>query len=90
MLSPPSQSLSARFGKVVAPRASEPWHCAQLFRYRRWPIPMAFSSAASCSAVMVAYLAYTGAMAARAFSCSASYWPTLDHFSRPGALPMPG
>jgi len=28
--SPPcSQSLSARFGKPLLPRASEPWHCAQ-------------------------------------------------------------
>ena len=29
---PHSQSLSVRFGKPLLPRASEPWHCAQLLQ----------------------------------------------------------
>jgi len=29
-------------------------------------------------------------MASRALACSASYWPTLLHFSVPGLVPRPG
>ena len=53
-------------------------------------MPIAAGSCASCSAVIDTYLAYTGGIAARAFSCSASYWPMLVHFSEPAFLPSPG
>jgi hypothetical protein len=46
---PCSQSVSARFGKPLLPRASEPWHWAQLFMNRRSPMAMACGSPATSS-----------------------------------------
>ncbi|MNL37971.1 hypothetical protein D3C87_1601500 [compost metagenome] len=50
---PCSQSPSVRLGKLGPPLASEPWHCAQLFRNRRWPISRAPASCEICGTVMV-------------------------------------
>ena len=46
---PCSQSASVRLGKPLLPRASEPWHCAQLFMNRRSPMARACGSRATSS-----------------------------------------
>ena len=54
---PQSQSPSARFGKPLLPRASEPWHWAQLFMNRRSPIAWACVSLAISGTGIAAYFA---------------------------------
>src|SRR5438093_6069619 len=87
---PCSQSLSVRSGKPLLPRASEPWHIAQLLTNSRSPTPMACPSLASCSAGKAARRAYKGAVASAASRSSAACCAVLLHLSDPSALPRPG
>ena len=87
---PCSQSASVRLGKPLEPRASEPWHCEQLFMNRRSPMAWACGSLATNSGAMAVNLAYRGASAKLAFFTSASYWPTAVQPSWPVDLPRPG
>ena len=43
-----------------------------------------------CFSSIAAKRAYSGAIAARARACSASYWPVLVQFNEPLAEPRPG
>ena len=73
---PCSQSLSVRLGKPLEPRASEAWHCAQLFMYSRSPIACAWGSRDSAANGIAAKAAYTGAVAVSMAWTSAVYCPS--------------
>jgi hypothetical protein len=70
---PYSQSLSARLGNPLEPRASEAWHWAQLFMNKRSPMAMACGSRDTSSDFMSANLAYRGATSELPLATSFSY-----------------
>ncbi len=87
---PCNQSLSVRLGKPLLPRASEPWHWAQLFMNKRSPMAMAWGSLATSSGGMPANLAYKGSNSLLALATSASYWPVDVQANWPALVPKPG
>ena len=58
------------YKRQLLPRASEAWHCAQLFMNKRSPMAMACASLDTSSGGIAANLAYKGAVSALPLSTS--------------------